>query len=125
MYGETLIAQRVIADHMKSHNLQWQQLNMTRRLMELVKGARAAYIADQKKRSQSKIQNEKALQKQDLAQQIQDYPQKISILEGTVIQLEADADKFSFEAGNKNTLTEIKSTLGKSNALKRTAAGKL
>ena len=125
MYGETLIAQRVIVDHMKSHNLQWQQLNMTRRLMKLVKGARAAYIADQKKRSQSKIQNEKALQKQDLAQQIQDYPQKISILEGTVIQLKADADKFSFEAGNKNTLMEIKSTLGKSNALKRTAAEKL
>lgn len=50
------------------------------------------------------------MQKQDLAQQIQDYSQKLSILEDTVIHVKADPDKFSFEAGNKITLGEIKPT---------------
>lgn len=101
----------VIVDHRKSHNLQPQQLNMTRILMELVKGARTTFFTDQKKRSQSKSQNEKAFKKQNLAQEIQDYLQKTLIFEGTVIQLKADSDKFSFEVENKNTLTEIKSNL--------------
>lgn len=59
------------------------------------------------------------MQKQNLAQQIQVYSQKILILEGTVIELKADADKFSFKAENKNTQPEVKSTLSKSNALRR------
>ena len=56
MIGETLFAQRIIEDHMRIHNLQPQQLQMTHKLMEYVKGARNP---DQRKRSLCKIQNEK------------------------------------------------------------------
>ena len=47
------------------------------------------------------------------------------MLENTIVQLKADADRFSFEAGKQTSLDQIKSTISKSNALKRAATEKL
>ena len=111
MFGETLIAQRIIEDHMRIHNLQPQQLQMTHKLMEYVKGARKNYFADQRKRSLSKIQNEKDAQKEKINEEIKTFSQQIKLLESTIVQLNADADQFALEAEKKVSLKDIKSTI--------------
>ena len=50
--------------------------------------------------------------------------ERICSLELTVCQLREDGDKFSFETETKTLLVEIKSTIAKSNALKRAADDK-
>ena len=107
MRGETLIAQRIVEDHMRGNNLQPQDLEMTHKLMEFVKNARKEYYLDQQKRSQNKIQNEKTKQKQALIDQIEEYSQTITVLKGTFLQLNSDADKYSFEAEKKTALLDI------------------
>ena len=87
MFVETLITQRIIEDHMRIHNLQPQQLQMTHKLMEYVKGARKNYFADQRKRSLSKIQNEKEVQKEKINEEIETFSQQIKPLESTIVQL--------------------------------------
>ena len=91
---------------------------MTYESMEFLKNARKEYYLDQQKRSQSKIRNEKAKQKQALIDQIEEYSQKITVLKGTILHLNSDGDKYGFEAEQKIALLDIKSTLSKSNALK-------
>ena len=71
-----------------------------------------------------KIQNENTKQKQALIDQIEEYSRKITVLKGTVLQLNSDADKYSFEAEKKTALLDIKSTLSKSTALKRAVVEK-
>ena len=119
-----LFAQRIVEDHMRGNNLQPQDLEMTHKLMEFVKNARKEYYLDQQPRSQSKIQNENTKQKQALIDQIEEYSRKITVLKGTVLQLNSDADKYSFEAEKKTALLDIKSTLSKSTALKRAVVEK-
>ena len=121
MFGETLIVQRIIEDHMRIHNLQPQQLQMTHTLMEYVKGARKNYFADQRKRSLSKIQNEKEVQKEKINEEIETFSQQIKLLENTIVQLNADADQFALEVEKKVSLKDIKSTITKFNALKSAA----
>ena len=124
MFGKILIVQRIIEDHMRIHNLQPQQLQMTHKLMEYVKGARKNYFVDQRKRSLSKIQNEKEVQKEKINEEIETFSQQIKLLESTIVQLNADADQFALGAEKKVSLKDIKSTITKSNALKRAATEK-
>ena len=123
MFRDTLIAQRIIEDHMRIHNLQ-PQWQMTHKLMEYVKGARKNYFADQRKRSLSKIQKEKEVQKEKINEEIETFSQQIKFLESTIVQLNADADQFALEAEKKVSLKDIKSTITKYNALKRAATEK-
>ena len=97
---------------------------MTHKLMEYVKGARKNYFADQRKRSLSKIQNEKEVQKEKINEEIETFSQQIKLLESTIVQLNADADQFALEAEKRVSLKDIKSTITKSNALKRAATEK-
>ena len=43
------------------------------------------------------------MQKQALIDQIEEYPRKITVLKGTVLQLNSDADKYGLEAEKKTT----------------------
>ena len=50
--------------------------------------------------------------------------QNVSLLQNTITQLKQDAEKFLFEAEEKTKLSDIKSVISKSIALKRAAQEK-
>ena len=56
--------------------------------------------------------------------EIEDTNCQIRLLESTVEQLKADADKFSFAAEKKTSLVDFKATISKANAMKIAASKK-
>ena len=48
MSSETLAAQRVVHDHMSSHNIKPYQIEINSRMMELVKNTRKNYLLELK-----------------------------------------------------------------------------
>ena len=124
MLTRTLVAQRIVHDHMSSEELKPHELKITSALMGHVKEARKRYFADQEERSQKTLKSDRAIKLETINRDIADFNQQIHVLESTIVQLKADADKFSFQAEQQTSLEQIKSTITKSNALKRVAAEK-
>ena len=124
MNSETLVAQRIVHDHMLSHNIKPYQIEINSRMMELVKNARKSYFLELKEKELKKLKTSVNVQREKLNEEIEDTNCQIKLLESTVEQLKADADKFSFAAEKKTSLVDIKATISKANAMKRAASEK-
>ena len=107
----TLVAQMIIHDHMLSHNINPYQIEMSSRLIELVKNARRNYFLELKEKGLKKLKSDADVQREKLNEEIEDTNHQIKLLESTVEQLKADADKFSFKAEKKTSLADIKATI--------------
>ena len=55
--NESLIAQRIVTDHMRQKGLQSYQLNITQKLLKHVKCARSRYFSAQNERAQCNVKN--------------------------------------------------------------------
>ena len=55
MSSETLVAQRIVHDHMLSHNIKPYQIEINSRMMELVKNARKSYFLELKEKGLKKL----------------------------------------------------------------------
>ena len=93
-------------------------------MMELVKNARKSYFLELKEKGLKKLKTSVNVQREKLNEEIEDTNCQIKLLESTVEQLKADADKFSFAAEKKTSLVDIKATISKANAMKRAASEK-
>ena len=124
MSSDTLVAQRIIHDHMLSHNIKPRQIETSSRLIELVKNARRNYFLELKEKGVKKLKSDADVQREKLNEEIEDTNHQIKLLESTVEQLKADADKFSFKTEKKTSLADIKATISKANAMKRAASEK-
>ena len=98
---------------------------MTTSLIAHVKEARKRYGVHLKEKSLQKLKTDKDLQIEAINEQVKGANNmQIGVLESTITQLKADADKLAFEAQKKAAFLEVKATLSKLNALKRAASEK-
>ena len=122
--NESLIAQRIVTDHMRQKGLQSYQLNITQKLLKHVKCARSRYFSAQNERAQCNVKNKRQLDIQEIEKEIVSTSEHILLLESTISQLNKEADLVAFEAEKKKTHSEMKYALAKSNGLKRAATEK-
>ena len=71
MSCDTLVAQRIVHDHMLSHDIKPHQVEMTSRLMEFVKNARKNYFLEQKERGLKKLKTNAQVQREKLNEEIE------------------------------------------------------
>ena len=124
LHDESLIAQRIVSDHMTWNQIKSYELKITRNLLKHVKEARSRYFSSLKEKSLHHVESQHEEKLKAITDEIVSVNEHIFSLELTICQLREDGDKFSFEAETKTLLEEIKSTIAKSNALKRTADDK-
>ena len=91
---------------MVSGNMKQKDLQMTKRLMELVKDARKSHFLHLEEKQLKTDAEEK---REKINDEIEDTNRQIKLLEETVAKFKAD--KNSFEAEKKTSLVEIKATL--------------
>ena len=106
---------------MVSENMKPQDLQMTKRLMELIKDARKSYFLHLKEKDLKKLKTDPEEKREKISDEIEDANRQIKLSEETVAKLKADSDKYTFEAEKKTSLVEIKATLSTANTLKRAA----
>ena len=107
MSNETLVEQRIVHDHILSHNIKPYQIEINSRMMELVKNARKSYFLELKEKELKKLKTSVNVQREKLNEEIEDTNCQIKLLQSTVAQLKAHADKFSFAAEKKTSLVDI------------------
>ena len=64
--SETLVAQRIVHDHMLSHNIKPYQIEINSRMMELVKNARKSYFLELKEKGLKKLKTSVDVQREKL-----------------------------------------------------------
>ena len=62
MSSDTLVPQRIIHDHMLSHNIKPHQIETSSRLIELVKNARRNYFLELKEKGLKKLKSDADVQ---------------------------------------------------------------
>ena len=70
------------------------------------------------------VKNDKDLKLQEFNAEILEVNQNVSLLQNTIKQLKQNTERFLFEGEEKTKLSDIKSVISKSNALKRAAQQK-
>ena len=108
MSSETLVVQRIVHVHTLSHNFKPYQIEINNRMMELVKNARKSYFLELKEKGLKKLKTSVDLQREKLNEEIEDTYCQMKLLESTVEQLKADADKFSFAAERKHLCSTLR-----------------
>ena len=108
MSSETLVVQRIVHVHSLSHNFKPYQIEINNRMMELVKNARKSYFLELKEKGLKKLKTSVDLQREKLNEEIEDTNCQMKLLESTVEQLKADADKFSFAAERKHLCSTLR-----------------
>ena len=111
MSSETLFVQRIVHDHILSHNIKPYQIEINSRMMELVKNARKSCFLELKEKGLKKLKTSVDVQREKLNEEIEDTNCQIKLLESTGEQLKTDADKFFFAAEKKTSLADIKATI--------------
>ena len=94
---------------MVSGNMKQKDLQMTKRLMELVKDARKSHFLHLEEKGLKQLKTEAEEKREKINDEIEDTNRQIKLLEETVAKFKAD--KNSFEAEKKTSLVEIKATL--------------
>ena len=122
MSSETLVAQRIVHDHMLSHNIKPYQIEINSRMMELVKNARKSYFLELKEKGLKNLKTNVEVQREKRNEEVEDNNCQIKLPESTVEQLKGDADKFSFAVEKETSLVDIKVTISKANTMKRAAS---
>ena len=122
MQNKTLVAQRIVHDHVVSENMKPQDLQITKRLMELVKDTRKSYFLHLKEKGLKKLKADAVEKREKINDEIEDTNHQIKLLKETVAKLKADGDKYSFEAEKK---TSTASTLKRAAVEKQELTDKL
>ena len=122
MSSETLFAERIVHDHMLSHNIKPYQIEINSKMMELVKNARKSYFLELKEKGLKNLKINVEVQREKRNEEVEDNNCQIKLPESTVEQLKSDADKFSFAVEKKTSLVDIKATISKANTMKRAAS---
>ena len=96
---------------MVSENMKPQDLQITKRFMELVKDAQKSYFLHLKEKGLKKLKTDAEEMQEKVNDKIEGTNFQIKLLEETVAKLKADGYKYSFEEEKKTSLVEIKATL--------------
>ena len=72
MQNETLVAQRIVHNHMFSENMKPQDLQMTKHLMELVKDVRKSYFLHLKEEGSKKLKTDAEEKREKISDDIED-----------------------------------------------------
>ena len=104
--NESLIAQRIVTDHMRQKGLQSYQLNITQKLLKHVKCARSRYFSAQNERAQCNVENKRQLDIQEIEKEIVSTSEHILLLEPTISHLNKEPDLVAFEAEKKKPIVK-------------------
>ena len=80
MQNKTLVAQRIVHDHMVSENMKPQDLQITKRLMELVKDPRKSYFLHLKEKVLKKLKADAVEKREKISDEIEDTNRQIKLL---------------------------------------------
>ena len=117
LHSERLLAQRIVVYHMRSLNLQPQNLPTTKYLLTVDKEASSHYRLNQSGKANHALKNDQKLKLQECNNTGVFY-KGVLILKYTIRQLAEDAKNLSFEAKKKENFCEVKTLISKSNVLK-------
>ena len=118
MHEDSLIAQRIVNDHMKSMKLQAYEVKVTKSCLDKVNTARRKYFDALTQKSVSNQRSERRTKIESINEEISLVKQEISLLETTIKDTRKKADTFAEKALIRTTFVEMKSLLTKSNVLK-------
>ena len=111
----SLIAQRIISDHMKSKELNPETIDITKHLVLGVTSAKQKYTAHLEKQKKTKKLSDKEKRQKALQDDIDEVLQKKRALEKLCDSLQVDFENLVSEAETKNDMTYVV----KAKALKR------
>ena len=118
-HKESLIAQRQIHDHMRYHNQQAHTLPITAKLQNHARQARGRYFTSQQERSLSSIKSARDEKLKKLCDDITSTNQSIMQTQETIKSMNETADRYLFEAEKEKNVSNLRSLVSKSSALKR------
>ena len=95
---ESLIALRIIKDHMQSKNVTATTIPITRDMLKSVKAARMRYTEYQESKRNEKQETEVNLKRKIICEEISDVQKKKKHLQESINDLVKDADKLAYEA---------------------------
>ena len=102
--SETLVAQRIVHDHMLSHSIKPYQTEINSRMMELVKNARMCYLLELKEKRLKKFKTSVCVEGEKLNEEIEDTNSQFKLLESTVEQNSLKLMQISFPLQQKRRL---------------------
>ena len=121
MHEDSLIAQRIVHDHMKSLKLEADKVKVTKSCLDNVNSARRRYFHVLKQKSVSNQRSERQTKIDSINEKINLVNQEISLLETTIDHPRENTDALAEKALISTTFAEMKSSLSQSNVLKRAA----
>ena len=121
MHEDSLVAQRIVHDHMKSLKLEADEVKVTKSCLDSVNSARRRYFDVLKQKSVSNQRSERQTKIDSINEEINLVNQEISLLETTIDDTRKNADTLAEKALMRTTFAEMKSSLSQSNVLKRAA----
>ena len=121
MHEDSLIAQRIVHDHMKSLKLESYEAKVTKSCLDNGNSARRRYFDALKQNSVSNQRSEQQTKIDSINEEINLENQEISLLETAIDDTRKNADTLAEKALIRTTFGEMKSSLSQSNVLKRTA----
>ena len=104
LHTESLIAQRHIHDHMQIYDLQADDLDITRELLNSVGSARNRYFQSQKERSLAKEKASKDCQVAELNEKILKLNTEAMLLKSTISDIQKIPEKALLDAQKKKLL---------------------
>ena len=121
---KSLIAQRIVYDHMKVNNVSVEDVEICPTLRCSVKHARQRYSTYLEEQKKNKIQNDRSLKRKQVQEEIPAVKKKKAMVENLIRKLGNDADKYAMDAGNVSKIDDMKTLLSKSNSFQKTAKEK-
>ena len=120
MSPESIIAQRLVKDHMIANNLTPSKTEISKEMLASVKRSRMRYAEPLEEKLQEKLTNEQQIQKELLQRDINNLEQKIKTLEKTCKLLGEELVSNMMKAEEKYNINYVV----KGNALKRKSTEK-
>ena len=117
---ESLIALRIVKDHLNAKNVTAANILITRNMISNVKAAKARYFEEIEQKKKEENESKVNLKRKIVSDEVTDVQKKKACLEGSNNDLIQDADKLASEAETKNELK----LLGRSNDLRKVSRKK-
>ena len=125
MSEKSIMSQKLIIDHMKSHNLLPQSFPITKCLLQSVPSSQQRYEQHHQEREESKYQNEKTEQLRILDKEVGELKCAISDNKKISEKLNEEFLRLTDEAEKQNGFLKTKELLSKGNSLERKLYEKL
>ena len=121
MHEDSLTAQKIVHDHVKSLKLEAYEVKVTKTCLDNANSARRRYFDALKQKSVSNQRSERQTKIDSINEEINLVNQEISLLETTIDYTRKNADTLTEKALMRTKFAEMKSSLSQSNVLKRAA----